>query len=210
MEKTSSPSESIKSPSTIKNAVDTSTGPRYGRPAERFGPPAVLFSQPLALLSYDLEHLETFTPNAVIASYASDFISNTTTFFRNDGEKEASLRSTLEKLLIGTAEWQRGLEGGTAKPGGVWHEDLFAYLIVGIKNEPGLGGDPFLQSLIVYNKILAQQLVLPPSFSSHSADIPPTVRPVLWTVKLSSCLARPGWEPSRHIGCHLHRFRLCR
>ena len=38
---------------------------------------------------------------------------------------------------------------------GVWLEEFFAYLIVEMKNEPaGLGGDQFLQGLIVYNRIL--------------------------------------------------------
>lgn len=47
------------------------------------------------------------------------------------------------------------IAGGSVKSYGVWLEEFFAYLIVEMKNEPaGLGGDQFLQGLIVYNRTL--------------------------------------------------------
>jgi len=41
----------------------------------------------------------------------------------------------------------------------VWFEGFFVYLIFELKNEPGLGGDPFLHSLAVYSKIIRQKEV---------------------------------------------------
>jgi len=52
---------------------------------------------------------------------------------------------------------------GPVNPGGVLFEGTFAYLVFELKNEPGLGGDPFLQSLAVYNKIIKRKEVQSPS-----------------------------------------------
>jgi len=55
---------------------------------------------------------------------------------------------------------------------GVWLEEFFAYLIIEMKNEPaGLGGDQFLQGLIVYNGILPQEKILSSSSPLHPTEI---------------------------------------
>ena len=79
-------------------------------------------------------------------------------FSARGGRKGANLRTTLEGLL-GWVEWQWSILDGATQLDGGWLEDFFTYLIVGIKEEPGLGGDPFLQGLIAYNKIIAQEKV---------------------------------------------------
>ena len=71
--------------------------------------------------------------------------------------------------LLGWVEWQWSILDGATQLDGGWLEDFFTYLIVGIKEEPGLGGDPFLQGLIAYNKIIAQEKVtFPPHVLSAS------------------------------------------
>jgi len=131
--------------------------------------------------------------------------SSTTAFFDEKDEREASLWSILEGLLVGKVKWQ-----GTVRPGGVWLEDFFAYLVVETKNEQGLGRNPFIQGLIVYGKVVAQEKVISPSRPFGSAEVPPTVSPVRWVVKPTGCSARPGEEPSRCISCHFRRRHLCR
>ena len=89
-------------------------------------------------------------------------------FSARGGRKGANLRTTLEGLL-GWVEWQWSILDGATQLDGGWLEDFFTYLIVGIKEEPGLGGDPFLQGLIAYNKIIAQEKVtFPPHVLSAS------------------------------------------
>jgi hypothetical protein len=173
MRTTSSPSESVKSPASVRGAVEDPIGPRYGRPSDRFGPPTALFSPELALLKYDLEHLDVFTPDSVGAGYAFDLIVNAAGFFDEEDKRKAVLRPILEGLLMGWGRWQVPIAGGSAKADGVWLEDLFTYLIVEMKNEPGLGGDPFLQGLVVYSKVLAQEKVQSPSRPFwHSTKVP--------------------------------------
>ena len=178
MRTTGSPSDSVKSPAAIMAAVDRPTGPRYGRPSDRFGPPTALFSRELALLKYDLEHLETFTPHSTIANRTFDLIEHAADFFDDEGGKENALRPVLEKLLVGRSQWQAPIIGRSTKSSGVWLEEFFVYLIVEIKDEPGLGGDPFLQGLVAYSKIIAQEKVPSPSRLLHSTKVPQTVSPI--------------------------------
>lgn len=138
-------------------------GPRYGRPIHRFGPPTALFSEPLALLQQNLGHLESFTPDPEILDHAFNLIEISTGFFADEKTREDSLKTVLGSLLVGQNKWQQSIaEEGTKKsikPDGVWLEGPFVYLIFELKNEPGLGGDPFLQGLTVYGKITAHDKV---------------------------------------------------
>jgi hypothetical protein len=178
MRTTGSPSDSVKNPASVKEAVENPTGPRYGRPSDRFGPPTALFSPELALLRYDLEHLDALAPDSVGVSRAFAFIASAAGFFDDEDERRAELQPMLEDLLKGWGQWQVSIVDGSAKPDGVWLEGIFAYLIVEITGEPGLGGDPFLRSLVVYSKVIAQQKVLSSPCPLYSTKVPQTVSPV--------------------------------
>ena len=143
-------------------AVTRIVGPRYGRPSDRFGPPTALFDETLAILKYDLEHLEGLTPSPKSVDHAFDLVTTATNFFEKEEERGRSLRKHLDPL-VGNVSWGASIAGGTTTPDGVCLEGPFAYLIFELKNEPGLGGDPFLQSLIVYGKNIEQKAVRHPS-----------------------------------------------
>ena len=49
-----------------------------------------------------------------------------------------------------------------------------------------------------------------PTRPCRFTDTSPTVRPVPWAIKPTSCPARSVWEPSYHIDCHFHGRHLCR
>ena len=134
-------------------------GPRYGRPTHRFGPPTALFSEPLALLEYDLGHLESFTPDSRMLDSVFDLIVTSAGFFPDEKAREIGLKTVLKNLLVGRDEWQQSIAEEGSKSDGVWLEGPFVYLIFELKNEPGLGGDPFLQGLGVYGKITAHDKV---------------------------------------------------
>ena len=110
-------------------------------------------------MQYDLEHLEALTPLETTIPHAYDLVSRSAEFFDEEDVRELTLQDTLEALLPGSNRWQRPMINGAVKPGRVWFEGPFVYLIFELKNEPGLGGDPFLQSLAVYSKIIKQKEV---------------------------------------------------
>ena len=202
-----SPSKSIESAAAVKRAVLDRGGPRYGRPAHRFGPPTALFSKPLALLKYSLEHLESFTPDSMTLNRAFSLIAGATGFFVDESKREASLKPVLQELLMGQNEWQEQTTDRTAESCGVWLEDHFGYLIITLKNEPGLGGDPFLQGLFVYSKITTQEEV---RYFPFFNNLPCTeshykVRPIPQAIQHACHSVGYGGEPSCHIDCYFHQ-----
>ncbi|KAF9643229.1 hypothetical protein BDM02DRAFT_3104685 [Thelephora ganbajun] len=138
--------------------VCSPSGPRYGRPFNKFGPPTALFSEPLAFLKYDLEHLESFAPDRTTLNSAFKLVAIATDFFDKEGKKEEALKQILRELLAGK---NQPTADNPPKPDGVWFEGPFACLIAQLKDDPGHGGDPFLQGLLMYGKTITQEEYAP-------------------------------------------------
>ena len=172
MRMSDSPSEAVVTFSGIKGAVERKAGPRYGRPSDHYGPPTALFNQDLAFLEYNLKHPQDITPHPTVVELAFHLITTTTKFFSDENFREEALWPILEGVLGTKGRWQTALSNGSTKLDTVWLEGLFACLIVEMKNEPGLGGDPFLQGLVVYSKFIAQDEVQSLLYQSHSAKLP--------------------------------------
>ena len=142
---------------------------------DRFGPPTALFDEALAILKYDLEHLEVFTPSQRQMQHAFGLVTTAASFFETEDERKWSLQQYLD-LLLGNASWGAPIAGGAIILDGVCLEGPFAYLIFGSKNEQGLGGDPFLQSLIAYSKIIEQKAVrYPPTHQCSPTELPHSI-----------------------------------
>ena len=90
-------------------------------------------------MEYDPEH-DGFSPDSADTDRAFDLIANVTGFFDDEEEREVVLRPILERLLVGWSRWEAPIASESTEPRGVWLEGLFTYLIIGMKNEPGLGG----------------------------------------------------------------------
>jgi len=210
IKQTASPSNSVKSASAVKDATIDPAGPRYGRPSHRFGPPTALFSKPLALLKYNLEHLESYSPDTSMLDRAYELIVQATDFFADECTRESALRLTLKKLLPGWSKRQGLTSDKTDKPHAVELEDFSAYVIVELKNEPGLSGDPSLQGLITYAKLITQPKVL---FWIPPNNFPPlthlVVCPICQMVERTCNSSVHSRESSHHIDCCLHRCGIC-
>ena len=167
-----SPSETVKDPASIQGAVQN-CGPRYGARSDRLGPPVALFSRGLAHLKYDLDHPETFAPDPVTRRRASDLIESSANFFDDEDTREAALRPTLRGFPWESRSGKCQPPADQPSRRGFGLRGLFAYLVVKVKNEPGLGEYPFLQTLVIYSKILSQEEVLSsPSRPFHSTEVP--------------------------------------
>lgn len=157
------PDNCVRQISTIQEAVENARGPRYGRPSDRYGLPTALFNQELAILKYDLEHLEAFTPDCPTVENAFELVCSSTAFYPERYYREMCVGGIISALLPGGTSPmlpERTADGGV-KPLGAWLEGLFAYLIFRQKDEQGLEGDPFLQSLLVYSKMISEKHVKP-------------------------------------------------
>ncbi|KAF9787382.1 hypothetical protein BJ322DRAFT_1107440 [Thelephora terrestris] len=153
---TRSPSDSVKSFAAIKSTVLDAGGLYYGR-HDRFGPHTALFNKELALLKYEIDHPEQSIPDETILAHAITFVQTAAKFFDGEITRESQLHPMMETLLGSKGNWQQPTNSQSAKPDVVWSEEGFACLIAEIKNEQGLGGDPFLQSLVVYKKFIREK-----------------------------------------------------
>jgi hypothetical protein len=109
-------------------------------------------------LKYDLDHLETLMPHPTCTGGAHDLVITATNFFGDEDQRRDALKRIIN-TLVGKEGKFPGEVGKEAKPDGLWVEGPFAYLVFELKNEPGLGGDPFLQGLATYGKIVKQDEV---------------------------------------------------
>ena len=172
---------------------------KFCRPSECFEHSTVLFSQKLALSKRELEYLYRFAPDFPAAGRASRLLCGSAVFSDEEGERNGSLRSTLDGFRVAKVRWQQSIADCAAKPDTVWLRLClglripFAYLIVQIQIGPGLEEDPFLQGS-VYSEIIVQTKVLSLSRPFRPAEMPPTACPVSWVVKFTSCAVRPGGE----------------
>ena len=113
-------------------------------------------------MRYNLGHLELFTPNSEKLGRALDFITYSTDFYSDERHREAALKCVLGGLFPGTKAWQEPTREGKTRPYGLWLEGRFGYVLVELKNEPGLSGDPSLQALIAYGKFIAGEVPFVP------------------------------------------------
>jgi len=111
-------------------------------------------------LKYNLGHLESLEPDYRTLDHAFDLITSSANFFADEDQREERLKVTLGGLLPGKCVWREKTSSQTAKPAGVWLQGPFTYILAELKNEPGLGGDPFLRSLVAYGKFTAEDEVL--------------------------------------------------
>ena len=162
-----SPSDRVNDPAAIKETVDCPSGPRYGRPSHRFGPPTALFNRELAILRYDLDHLEGLTPDLATVEGAFNLALHSAVFYADEKGRESRLQEFLREVLPGWSKWQQSVADG------IRFEGVFAYLILELTNEQGLGGEPFLQSSVVYCKVVNQwQVPSPLPLSDPSINLP--------------------------------------
>ena len=124
-------------------------------------------------MKYDLEHLDKFTPSSAMMLPAFNLVTRATDFFDNEAIRQDMLQDSLKELLGASSDWpvriggswgleflrRAWTEGWGAEQDGVWFKGRFACVILALKNEPGLDGDPFLQSLAAYGNVIAQQEV---------------------------------------------------
>ena len=102
-------------------------------------------------------------PRPTDASNAFELVTTAVNFFENEDQRRGALEEIINALVGIDGMWP-GEIGAEAKPDGLWLEGSFAYLVFLLKNEPGLGGDPFLQGLATYGKIVKQVLFLTSHF----------------------------------------------
>ncbi|KAF8963415.1 hypothetical protein BDZ97DRAFT_2059090 [Flammula alnicola] len=111
-----------------------------GRPG---GAPAAIYNPALAILQQNnLEHLEQVEVSCPDIERAAKYLQCGVAFYQND-----ALRQMVIKELIDEAIGEKG----------DWWYDTFLILVLELKNTLGLSGDPLLQAVIDYSKVVSRE-----------------------------------------------------
>ncbi|EGO20791.1 hypothetical protein SERLADRAFT_477272 [Serpula lacrymans var. lacrymans S7.9] len=115
-----------------------------------------MFSPPLAHLQRALAELGDLEVTEHDVSHASSFLSSTIMSYHNEDSRRNAIRQHVDHLMGEPGQWEERLDRvGNIQPDASWWQGEFPVTILKLKNAPGIGGDPFVQSLADYSKIVS-------------------------------------------------------
>ncbi|KAF4564449.1 hypothetical protein EYR36_002383 [Pleurotus pulmonarius] len=109
----------------------------------------------------DLEHVDV-TPQDI--AYASSFLGATVQFYDDEAQHRTAIKPQVDNLMGTAGIWATKLEWlNNIEPDAIWWQEQgkFATGILELKNVHGVSGDPFVQSLADYSKIVANSRLAP-------------------------------------------------
>ncbi|KAK7447112.1 hypothetical protein VKT23_013751 [Stygiomarasmius scandens] len=128
------------------------SGARGGRPATYHGPSNALFDPYLAQLSHELRNLHLVEVTSEVIHAAYRLLTISANFYPDDSARGQAVQLILREIFPGGV-WQTRIANGQAKPVAFW----LLSLIFELKNEKGNGGDPEVQTILDYIKILSDE-----------------------------------------------------
>ena len=122
--------------------------------------PVALFNDILARFQARLEKNddEVFSHDVTQAGKYIDFA---TTFYVDEKVRQAEIRKIMDTALGLPGQWGEALKWADGiKPDGYWFMRDFLSIVLELKNSPGIYGDPLLQCIVDFGKIIASSKVL--------------------------------------------------
>ncbi|KIM45609.1 hypothetical protein M413DRAFT_24776 [Hebeloma cylindrosporum] len=150
-----SPSDIIGSVAKV-NEVFGGINPRIylGRPS---GAPAAIFNWALATLQHRLDHLEEVQVAPQDIGCAAKYLNVAIEFYDDERVRENAIKESIDVALGEEGSWNTQLNwaDGIKPRCGWWHKGFLTTLLE-LKNTVGLAGNPILQAVIGYGKIISQ------------------------------------------------------
>ncbi|KAG5649767.1 hypothetical protein H0H81_002109 [Sphagnurus paluster] len=151
---TSSPSETVSNVGKIRQLIEGEKAHVHvGRPG---GAPAAIFNLALAALQSRLENLRDVEVDFRDIANAADYLDRATKTYDDEAAREKAIQDCIDIAVGQRGEWNAKLEWADAiKPRCAWWHKLFLMIVLELKNIKGLSGNPSLQSLVDYGKIIS-------------------------------------------------------
>ena len=128
-----------------------------GRPG---GAPAAIFNPVLAILQRRLEDLEKVDVSVTQVRLAIQYLQARLPYYTGELDRETAINGLVDAAIGMKGVWGLKISwAGNIAPNAIWWSDEFPILILELKNSMGLGGDAFLQAVIVYSKLVTQEKV---------------------------------------------------
>ena len=151
-----SPSEVSKDPQQQAKIFGEDPSIHVGRPG---GPPAAVFNTALATLQRRLDDLEKVDVHPEEVKLAANYLGLAVNYYSTEDDREEAIKTSFIGSMGGEGVWKIWYAGET-KPDCSWWSDDFPIMVMELKNSCGVSGDAFIQCVVVYSKIIAQDKVL--------------------------------------------------
>ena len=128
-----------------------------GRPS---GVPAAIFNPALAILQHRLDHLDHVNATRQDVMHAADYLNHAIGFYSDETSREKALQGLLDVAVDQGGSWNKQLSWADGiKPDCCWWHKEFLTTVLELKNTVGLAGNPVLQAIVDYSKIISQEKV---------------------------------------------------
>ena len=136
-----------------------------GRPG---GAPAAIFNPALATLQHRLDHLDQVQVTRPDVGHAAQYLNLAIRFYKDETARENAIKEKINVAVGQDGIWNTQLHwADNIKPNCCWWRKDFLVMVLELKNTVGLAGNPVLQAIIDYCKIISQEKVRCP-LSAHS------------------------------------------
>jgi len=154
----SSPLEIIGNVTKIHELLEGVAARIYlGRPS---GAPAAIFNPALATLQHRLDHLDQVKVTRQDVMHAADYLNQAIRFYSDETDREKALKGLLDIAVGQGGSWNTQLNwADSIKPDCCWWHKEFLIMVLELKNTVGLAGNPVLQAIVDYSKIISQEKV---------------------------------------------------
>ena len=150
-----SPSEVSKDPQQQCKIFGEDPSIHVGRPG---GPPAAVFNTALATLQRRLDDLQKVDVHPEEVKLAANYLGLAVNYYSTEDDREEAIKTSFIGSMGGEGVWKIWYAGET-KPDCSWWSDDFPIMVMELKNSCGVSGDAFIQCVVVYSKIIAQDKV---------------------------------------------------
>ena len=154
----SSPSEIIINVPKIHELLEGVTARIHlGRPG---GAPVAIFNPALATLQQHLDNLDQIQVTPRDVQCATDYIKRAIEFYPDEAARENAIKGIFDAGVGQGGDWDTRLNWADGiKPDCCWWYKEFLTMVLELKNMLGLDGNPMLQAIIDYSKIVSHKKV---------------------------------------------------
>lgn len=161
-----SPSETVGSPARIRELLEgTRSRIHLGRPG---GAPAAIFNPALATLQQRLDGLDQVQVTRQDVEHAASYLKTAIEFYPDDSSRQMAIQEIVDVAVGQGGSWLNTWFScaDRIQPNCSWRHEEFLVMTLELKNVIGLAGNPILQAIVDYSKVVSQLKVRHP-LSAH-------------------------------------------
>ncbi|KDR71642.1 hypothetical protein GALMADRAFT_254023 [Galerina marginata CBS 339.88] len=121
------------------------------------GAPAAIFNPALAALQRDLDRLDQVEVTCHDVQHATEYVGLALKNYDSEADRKSATEESINAAVDRVGDWHTKLDwADSIRPDCCWWHEGFAFTVLTLKNIVGLAGNPLLEAILVYGKIISQ------------------------------------------------------